>query len=471
MKRPRQPGTTVDLGTPPAGRLPLRNANSFFVLALIVLGVGAIMNVLRLPDPEGDPFAGSADDGFQRMVWFFIYGMIIMSGVQRRIRLRRALSANPWVLLLVVQCLLSTIWSSTPGLTFRRSFAIALSTIVAFYISQMFHRYQLVELAYLAVAFSLLASLVVVVFIPGIGVYNDVLNGSTWRGVFLHKQPLGRAASLYFVFSGSANEIIKHRLPRFLLAALALLLILRSHSATATATWLIIVVLKLALPKLRRLRTTDRRIALIALSCTSLLLAGYTTGASSAVLRTLGRDSSITGRTQAWDAALPEVSRHLWLGWGVSNFWRGTAGPGSARVWAVVPWHPVHAHSGYLDVLLDVGAIGAILLLMGGARLMILSWKEYLRTGQNMSLAPILFVAFLLVQAFSESVLLRPNSAFWFLFSFFCFSATAHVRQGRGCQRLHDAPSSSGTLRLKPTGFDDCSGYWVTGSGAGVVWR
>src|SRR5688572_18177434 len=73
--------------------------------------------------------------------------------------------------------------------------------------------------------------------------------------------------------------------------------------------------------------------------------------------RMLGRDPTLTGRTNIWQTVLSTNTNPL-LGTGYDSFWLG---PRLAQVWAVAG--PVNqAHNGYLEVYLNLGMIGVVLL-------------------------------------------------------------------------------------------------------------
>jgi len=63
----------------------------------------------------------------------------------------------------------------------------------------------------------------------------------------------------------------------------------------------------------------------------------------------LGRDDTLTGRTDVWAAVLPAMEREPMLGYGFGSFWTDTR----RRFYEISD-----AHNGYLDISLDLGAVG-----------------------------------------------------------------------------------------------------------------
>jgi O-antigen ligase len=72
----------------------------------------------------------------------------------------------------------------------------------------------------------------------------------------------------------------------------------------------------------------------------------------------MGRDQTLTGRTEFW-AELLSMSENSWFGTGFESFWLGDR---AKRLWEHHSWHPNQAHNGYLEVFLNLGWLGVALL-------------------------------------------------------------------------------------------------------------
>lgn len=153
----------------------------------------------------------------------------------------------------------------------------------------------------------------------------------------------------------------------------------------------------------------------------------------------LGRNASLTGRGEIWAAVLDRASEHPLVGWGFATPW--------------LPWDPhfdgwiidhgqsvMQAHNMWLDVQLQLGAIG--LLLLGGAYLAVI-WRAWFfavdrprwdlradRPYSPLTLLPTLVLALLLVQGVSES---NPLLAWgWMLVVLFSFKLKQAPLEGVG---------------------------------------
>jgi len=80
----------------------------------------------------------------------------------------------------------------------------------------------------------------------------------------------------------------------------------------------------------------------------------------SGVTRLLGRDPTLTRRTELWDLLIPEIAQRPWFGHGFMAFWRHPTAAATVR--ANYPIEPFHAHNGWVELALHLGLVGAVLL-------------------------------------------------------------------------------------------------------------
>src|SRR5208337_4048948 len=78
------------------------------------------------------------------------------------------------------------------------------------------------------------------------------------------------------------------------------------------------------------------------------------------LLNMLGRDASLTGRTNLWTAVMIAIGRRPLLGYGYDAFWQGLRGE-SLQAAINAGWLPIHSHNGYLELALGLGIPGLAL--------------------------------------------------------------------------------------------------------------
>ena len=81
-------------------------------------------------------------------------------------------------------------------------------------------------------------------------------------------------------------------------------------------------------------------------------------GIGGSALEGMGRDATLTGRTEIWKDVL-SMSGNPIIGTGFESFWIGQR---ADRMWRMFYFHPTQAHNGYLEVYLELGWIGIALL-------------------------------------------------------------------------------------------------------------
>jgi len=79
--------------------------------------------------------------------------------------------------------------------------------------------------------------------------------------------------------------------------------------------------------------------------------------APDALFGLLGKDATLTGRTELWPYVIDLIDERPWIGWGYRSFWQQN-NPLAVDLWNKLGWIIPESHNGLLDVLLDVGYVG-----------------------------------------------------------------------------------------------------------------
>jgi O-antigen ligase len=129
----------------------------------------------------------------------------------------------------------------------------------------------------------------------------------------------------------------------------------------------------------------------------------------------LGRDSTLSGRTAIWEQVWVAILKHPILGYGFAAFWQGMKGE-SYNVILALRFVIFHAHNGFLEIWLELGAVGLLLFFLSYVR----AWRKLwpiLRSGMMGSAIWMVFVLLLLgAYDLDESTLLTFNGLFWVLY-------------------------------------------------------
>ena len=344
--------------------------------------------------------------------------------------LRRA-----WPLVfLTLLTLVSTLWSQDPGPTLRRAIALILSSWFALYVVVRFKPRDFLNL--LVIAFAILIAVsIAAVAIPGQGITSGGAYAGAWKGLTGNKNELGRVVALAVAILPVIAWL--HMTDRRRMAAvvgvIAMPVLLLSHSATS----LLAAVLGVGLGgvvyvlfggRIGRYRLRGELRVILGLIAVVGGLALFTV-AWTPLLQALGRDPTLTGRTKLWDWALTVNHNRRLLGSGYRSFWiddntryffltfAWNKGPEGERSDSFAG--PTHAHSGYVDLMLELGYVGLFAFCATVLSGLFALHRVIKRGNLELGFIFAVIVVFLLVYAITARSILQQAEGLWVLFSIF----------------------------------------------------
>jgi exopolysaccharide production protein ExoQ len=233
-------------------------------------------------------------------------------------------------------------------------------------------------------------------------------------GVFLNKNVLGRCMVLSTVLFLIRSRMPSHRILSLAAAALSMSLVVLSRSASA----IVILLALLALIPMFILWSSRNRLAIamlivgvVVLGTAALLLVAN----SEMVLNALGKEPTLTGRTELWQAVWSSIMERPWLGYGYGVFWTGWQGA-SAAVLETVGWQTPHAHNGILDLWLSLGFIGVATFVASFIAAVGRAVAAAQARDSVDAIWPLVFLSFMLFYNMTESTILRAHSLYWVLY-------------------------------------------------------
>lgn len=272
--------------------------------------------------------------------------------------------------LLAVLAVASSAWSQQPLHSLISSFCYCVDTLFAFYLVAEFEPEELLGVMEKLLLILCAVSLAIVVFLPKYGLSNlDVRNPGAWAGLFSSRSDAGRA----YLFPLIATIILwarKRTIFRTFILLFGLVMLYEAHVMTEVGT-LCLAICCIGISALSRRVASRTSMALLLV-----ILGVVAVGAAviipnlPALLETVGRDPTLTGRTEIWAVLMQSIAKRPLEGYGYYAFWQGLVGE-SGIVIHRLNWTFGYAHNGYIEIMLQLGLGGLALFLVtlfGGLR-------------------------------------------------------------------------------------------------------
>lgn len=269
---------------------------------------------------------------------------------------------NSFLVTLVLLALVSSSWAAAPALVLQRSIAVLGTTLLGIALAARLSLED--QLRLMSWLFRIIAvlSLSCILLLPSYGISDSAESGGGCRGIFGYKNNLGAimALSVLVEWQLPVRTRFSKRLNRFALL-LSVLLLIVSGSITPmvalVAAMLFVQIYKFAM----RLRIPLYAIVLGALLVVATGVTMLSVD-SERVTGVLGRSADLTGRTQIWALVSSYIPERPVLGYGYWGFWDG-ASPESLTIEHAMGGKIMYSHNGYLEILLDLGIVGFLLML------------------------------------------------------------------------------------------------------------
>ncbi|MDG5816872.1 O-antigen ligase family protein [Chitinispirillales bacterium ANBcel5] len=343
--------------------------------------------------------------------------------VWRRFKFFSFVKSNYLIIILYMFMGISLLWSQFPDVVLRRwvrtlgdlimVMVVLSETNVTASIYWLFRRF-----AFLLVPISVLF----VKYYRHMGVTYDFTGQyEMWVGVTTHKNSLGQVvtlAALFFIWSFIRKKWSVLDIPILISAFWLLSGSNTSKSTTSIIVFLIGITLMFTLNRLKSIKMigiTAISVVLLLFVFQVVLEVFYDNSIYEFVVTTADRDETLTGRTELWAEVINLGMEHALFGAGLGTFWMGDL---TNNLWEIFPWEPGQAHNGYIDLFVELGLIGLILV----ALIVIAGIKSSLweiSKGSELGKFRLIWIVLILIYNISESTLAKPTALLWFVFLLF----------------------------------------------------
>jgi len=386
---------------------------------------------------------GSAADRIILVVLVLLSLLVVRS---RGVSLLRVAKSNFWLFALYFYIGLSVIWSDYSFVSFKRWIRAVGPVFVGIILLTENEPKKAFERILRRTCYILIPmSPILIHYFPYLGrQYNRWSGEISWTGVALQKNALAQLCAVSIVFIGwcllkdwKEGSLFVYRWKTAadcLVVGLSLYLLRGPfgswyYSVTSTIILIIgmiIVTSLMAFPDIQS--HLVKRIKLYSLILVGTFLLFYPLFVDS-IVPVLGRDDTLTGRTQIWASLETLAWQRPILGLGYGSFW-GLEPALSLNLGVG------QAHNGYLDVFLQLGVVGLILLAS-----FMLACLNQLRESTIFDKSWTAFVFSIMIMEFiynnSESSFLLPMSFLWLVF-IFAILITSMVERDSMSAQNHD---------------------------------
>jgi exopolysaccharide production protein ExoQ len=353
------------------------------VVWLLIVGSREVtrwMQALGVADVGGSDLEGNPID---RNLYLVLLVLALITLVWRRAQVRRLLQENLPIVLFFLYCALSVLWSDYPAVAFKKWIKALGDVVMVMVVLTDPNRLAAVKRLLTRTSFLLIPlSILLIKWYPFLGMGYKRFDGTAvFTGVTVNKNILGLICLLFGLGSQWRLFALYRQRPsrqrtcgliaHSMLLAMVLWLLVHANSMTGVSCFLLAGTLMAAAsfrPVVQRRWVVHVLVGVVVLGAFSILFLDIGSGS----LQAIGRDPTLTGRTVIWNLVLSLTGNPL-IGAGFESFWL----PGWRRdqVWEAYWWHPNEAHNGYIEIFLNLGWIGIVLM----AVIIVTSYRKVVR--------------------------------------------------------------------------------------------
>jgi O-antigen ligase len=303
-------------------------------------------------------------------VYALLLGAAIIVLISRHQVVAKVLRKNWPIILFVIYCAISILWSDFPGVALKRWIKSLGDYAMILILLTEHNREAAIKQVLSRVAIILMPlSILFVKYYPSLGrVYAEHWVGTQYFvGVSDNKNMLGMDCMIFGfaaycqileAWRGSRRNRNTALFVYGVVAISAIWLLILSNSMTSLSCFFVTSGLVAILSLVKAARSPvvfNTLVAIVVVSLFSVLFLGV----GSEILQSLGRNSTLTGRTDIWPVLL-SVPINPVVGTGFESFWLGSR---LAYVWSFQIVNGItEAHNGYLEMYLNLGWIGVAFL-------------------------------------------------------------------------------------------------------------
>jgi exopolysaccharide production protein ExoQ len=377
----------------------------------------------------GNEANGSAIDR-NFLIALMLVGLFILA--RRKVDWSKIFKNNSIILVLYIYFGFSILWSNFFDISFKRWWRTIGDLMMVTVILTEDYPLDAIKIVVRRWACVLIPfSAILIKYFRDIGVAYDYRGVTTWVGVTTHKNSLGQIASvgavfflwnIYTIWLSRSSKWEKRFFISFdvILLLMSLWLLRGPGGSGSSATSQSVFFIGAAIVTISRFaKANPRKLASYIFFISFLgMLSLITTEVFwdktplELIATSANRDTTLTGRTDLWIELINIGSRNPILGTGYGSFWIGNL---ANDLWSKFEWEPESAHNGYIDVYVQLGFLGLLLVVLS----MIIAIKNTLKmlsVNFEYGIFQLTFLTMIVISNMTESSITKPTSTLWFIF-------------------------------------------------------
>ena len=335
------------------------------LLLLLYFALAGVSPFVNEPTATRAVQTGSAGAALvDRLIKLLIIAACMMFVLQRHQSVRRMSMQMKLVTSFPVLALLLFPVSQQPTRTISSGALLLAGVLLLYYIMSRYSLDQVLELLLVLGTVTIVASIMFALALPQYGLDQMGEHSEAWKGIFSAKNYLGNMALFFLTvavsYRGRTPFLRSLRLSQIMFCLIAIAF---SRAATAWLLTAIYIVLLTVMKALHGFRKKDYLVVCLLLLVLFSAVVGTIVVWPDFLISLLGKDLTLTGRTGIWSAVTDSIAKRPLLGYGYQAFWLGLEGE-SYRVILAVSWVLAQAQNGFLDVMLEMGMLGLVIVLL-----------------------------------------------------------------------------------------------------------
>lgn len=336
--------------------------------------------------------------------------------------------------------ILSALWSIAPWVSVYHGVQLLMTVLVGAMLCLTKPLERILRILFFALLISLMASLVLLAVKPALAFDH---NGA-FRGILNHKNEFGSRMALLLLTSTVLFLHGWRRLTTLAAIGVAVVMLVLSRSGTSlllTVAWVVPFVLAVSHQKGYRALSASLGLGFILVAVGTAFVIARDIDLISQVLGSVGKESTLTGRTILWSIGADAFMERPILGYGYKGYWENSAASSVVFLRMVIGQELWFFHNNYLEVAVAFGFMGPVLLVVVLLRGLISAIWRYLVDRSFITLWSALYILFVIAFGFAENPLF-VNHSIWQLLFTVALAARASPPQWQGISGRQAAQQS-----------------------------